>query len=306
MNININDGIDELYIENGLKIENDVEINRKTVKQKIGILMKHLMLIFISIITFFPFVWMVSSALKSKNEIFTFPPKIIPDAPNWGIFLEVFKEAPFETYLFNSFSVATIEVIFQTISSAMIAYALTQLKFRGRKLLFAVIMGTYMLPSAITYVPCYIILGKLNLLDTLTGLTISNLVNVLGIFLMKQAFMQVDRSFIEAARIDGASHFKILWKIVFPLTKPTFITFILISFVTYYNEYMYPSLITKSPEKFLISAGIRQFFIQDGAYGMKWPEIMAASTIAVLPLLLLFLVAQKWFIKGVGGVTADK
>lgn len=306
MNININDGIDELYIENGLKIENDIEINRKTLKQKIGILMKHLMLIFISIITFFPFVWMVSSALKSKQEIFTFPPKIIPDAPNWGIFLEVFKEAPFETYLFNSFSVATIEVIFQTISSAMIAYALTQLKFRGRKLLFAVIMGTYMLPSAITYVPCYIILGKLNLLDTLTGLTISNLVNVLGIFLMKQAFMQVDRSFIEAARIDGASHFKILWKIVFPLTKPTFITFILISFVTYYNEYMYPSLITKSPEKFLISAGIRQFFIQDGAYGMKWPEIMAASTIAVLPLLLLFLVAQKWFIKGVGGVTADK
>ncbi|WP_294373412.1 carbohydrate ABC transporter permease [uncultured Clostridium sp.] len=306
MNINMNDGIDELYIENGLKIENDIEINRKTLKQKIGILMKHLMLIFISIITFFPFVWMVSSALKSKQEIFTFPPKIIPDSPNWGIFLEVFKEAPFETYLFNSFSVATIEVIFQTVSSAMIAYALTQLKFRGRKLLFVVIMGTYMLPSAITYVPCYIILGKLNLLDTLTGLTISNLVNVLGIFLMKQAFMQVDKSFIEAARIDGASHFKILWKIVFPLTKPTFITFILISFVTYYNEYMYPSLITKSPEKFLISAGIRQFFIQDGAYGMKWPEIMAASTIAVLPLLLLFLVAQKWFIKGVGGVTADK
>ncbi|MDU7441498.1 MAG: carbohydrate ABC transporter permease, partial [Clostridium sp.] len=224
----------------------------------------------------------------------------------WHIFSDVFKEAPFATYMFNSLSVATIEVIFQIISAAMIAYALTQFKFVGRKVLFGIVMCTYMLPSAVTYVPCYIILGKLNLLDTLTGLTISNLVNVLGIFLIRQAFMQVDKSFIEAARVDGASHIKILWKIMFPLTKPTFITFGLISFVTYYNEYMYPSLITKSPEKFLISAGIRQFFIQDGAYGTKWPEIMAASPITVLPLLILFLIAQKWFMDGVGGVTVDK
>ena len=161
-------------------------------------------------------------------------------------------------------------------------------------------MGTYMLPSAATYVPCYMILSKINLIDTLTGIIISNLGNVFGIFLMRQAFLQINKSLIEAARIDGASHWKILWKIVFPLTKPTFITFGLISFVTYYNDYMYPSLITKSPEKFLISAGLRQFFIQGGAYGIKWPEIMAASTITVLPLLILFLVAQKWFMQGVG------
>ena len=182
----------------------------------------------------------------------------------------------------------------------MIAYALTQFNFKGRKILFAIIMGTYMLPSAATYVPCYMILSKINLIDTLTGIIISNLGNVFGIFLMRQAFLQINKSLIEAARIDGASHWKILWKIVFPLTKPTFITFGLISFVTYYNDYMYPSLITKSPEKFLISAGLRQFFIQGGAYGIKWPEIMAASTITVLPLLILFLVAQKWFMKGVG------
>ena len=195
---------------------------------------------------------------------------------------------------------ATIIVAFQIIGSAMIAYALTQFNFKGRKILFAIIMGTYMLPSAATYVPCYMILSKINLIDTLTGIIISNLGNVFGIFLMRQAFLQINKSLIEAARIDGASHWKILWKIVFPLTKPTFITFGLISFVTYYNDYMYPSLITKSPEKFLISAGLRQFFIQGGAYGIKWPEIMAASTITVLPLLILFLVAQKWFMQGVG------
>ncbi len=306
MNIDINSNIEELEISELLDASEKIDIPKKTLRERIGTLSRHILLICISIITFFPFIWMVTSALKSREEIFTFPPKIIAENPNWGIFAEVFKEAPFGTYMFNSLSVASVEVIIQTISAAMIAYALTQFKFKGRGILFVIVMCTYMLPSAVTYVPCYIILADLNLLDTLTGLIVSNLVNVFGIFLMRQAFMQVDKSFIEAARIDGASHFKILWKIMFPLTKPTFITFILISFVTYYNEYMYPSLITKSPEKFLISAGIRQFFIQDGAYGIKWPEIMAASTITVLPLLILFLIAQKWFMKGVGGVTTDK
>ena len=288
-NIKENEEIEELYIP-----------RKKTNKEIICESLRHIMLICISIVTFFPFIWMMTSSLKTKDEIFQFPPKLLPQVFNWSNFLEVFKEAPFEVYIGNSFFVATIIVAFQIIGSAMIAYALTQFNFKGRKILFAIIMGTYMLPSAATYVPCYMILSKINLIDTLTGIIISNLGNVFGIFLMRQAFLQINKSLIEAARIDGASHWKILWKIVFPLTKPTFITFGLISFVTYYNDYMYPSLITKSPEKFLISAGLRQFFIQGGAYGIKWPEIMAASTITVLPLLILFLVAQKWFMYGVG------
>lgn len=273
---------------------------KKTNKEKILELLKHIMLICISIITFFPFIWMMTSALKNKSEIFQFPPKLLPETFNWNNFIGVFKAAPFEIYIANSFFVAIVIVSFQIISSAMIAYALTQFNFKGRNVIFAVVMGTYMLPSAATYVPCYMILAKVNLIDTLTGLIISNLANVFGIFLMRQAFLQLNKSLIEAARIDGASHWRILWRIVFPLTKPTFITFGLISFVTYYNDYMYPSLIIKSPEKFLISAGLRQFFIEGGAYGMNWPQIMAASTITVLPLLILFLTAQKWFMQGVG------
>ena len=242
---------------------------------------------------------MLSSALKTKDEVFNFPPTLVPKVPQWNNFIQVFKEAPFAVYMGNSLFVASIEVTFQVISAAMIAYAFTQFKFKGKKVLFAIIMGTYMLPSAVTYIPCYMILADINLIDTLTGLIISNLANVFGIFLIRQAFLQVDKSLVEAARMDGASHVKILLKIMVPLTKPTFITFGLISFVTYYNEYMYPSLITKSPEKFLVSAGLRQFFIQGGAYGIKWPEIMAASTLTVLPLLILFLIAQKWFMQGV-------
>ena len=297
-----------IEIENIRKNKNDAFMEKEilkyvgkknTFKSILTEILRHIILIFISIATFFPFIWMISSALKTKDEIFQFPPVLMPAQAQWGNFINVFKEAPFETYLFNSFSVAIIEVAFQIVSAAMIAYALTQFRFKGKKVLFAIVMGTYMLPSAATYVPCYMILSDLNLIDTLTGLAISNLANVFGIFLIRQAFMQIDKSLIEAARIDGASHWRILWKVIFPLTKPTFITFGLISFVTYYNEYMYPSLITKSPEKFLVSAGLRQFFIEGGAYGIKWPEIMAASTITVMPLLILFLIAQKWFMQGV-------
>ncbi|BCZ48933.1 sugar ABC transporter permease [Clostridium gelidum] len=300
MDINAKNNIESLRDINKDIEEEYLYISKKlTLAQAIIKYIRHLVLICISIITFFPFLWMLSSALKTKDEVFNFPPTLIPKIPQWNNFVQVFKEAPFGVYMGNSLFVASIEVIFQVISAAMIAYALTQLKFKGKKILFAIIMGTYMLPSAVTYIPCYMILSDLNLIDTLTGLIISNLANVFGIFLIRQAFLQVDKSLVEAARMDGASHLKILLKIMLPLTKPTFITFGLISFVTYYNEYMYPSLITKSPENFLVSAGLRQFFIQGGAYGIKWPEIMAASTLTVLPLLILFLIAQKWFMQGV-------
>lgn len=271
-----------------------------TFREKVTLVVRHILLVIISIITFFPFIWMFLSAFKTKDEIFSAGLNLIPSSFKFDSFINVFNETPFEIYIGNSLFVASVEVLFQIFSGAMIAYALTQFEFRGRKILFATIMCTYMLPSAVTYVPCYIMLSKVNLIDTLTGIIVSNLSNVFGIFLLRQAFLQVNKSLVEAARMDGASHFKILWRIMFPLTKPTFITFGLISFVTYYNEYMYPSLITKSPEKFLVSAGLRQFFIQGGAYGIKWPEVMAASTITVLPLLLLFLFAQKWFMKGIG------
>ena len=261
MDINVKKSLEKIDdLEIGLEI-----VNKPKLTEIIMNGIRHLILIGVSLITFFPFLWMISSALKTKDEVFNFPPVLIPKVPQWSNFTQVFKEAPFEVYLGNSLFVASIEVIFQVISAAMIAYALTQFKFKGKKVLFAIIMGTYMLPSAVTYIPCYMILADLNLIDTLAGLVISNLANVFGIFLIRQSFLQVDRSLVEAARMDGASHLKILLKIMFPLTKPTFITFGLISFVTYYNEYMYPSLITKSPENFLVSVRLRQLFIQWGA-----------------------------------------
>lgn len=264
-----------------------------------GTIIKHISLGVISLGMIFPFLWMLVSALKTKDEIWQFPPTLWPEVPMWGNFAEAWSSAPFGQYFFNSVFTATTIVLYQILSAALIAYAFSQFRFRGKNLLFTIILMTYMLPTAATYVPGYVILADLNLLDTYKGLIISNAVSVFGIFLLRQAFMQVPRELVEAATIDGASHFQILWRIILPNTKASFITFALISFVQNYNSYLWPALIMRSEDKHLITTGLRQFFIQEGAYGMQWPLIMAASSFAVLPLLLLFAFAQKWLISGI-------
>lgn len=263
-------------------------------------LVAHLFLIVLSIIVAFPFIWMVTSALKTRTEIWMFPPKLLPQVPQWHNFVEAWNGAPFSRYVFNSVFTAVCIVAIQIVNSAMMAYVLTQLKFRGRNLLFALIMGTYMLPVAVSYVPSYIILADLNWLDTYQGLIISNATSVFGIFLMRQAFLQVHRETVEAALLDGAGHWTILWRIFMPISKTSVITFGLISFVTNYNNYLWPMLITKSAEMRLVTQGLRQYFIGGGAYGLNWPQIMAASTFTIAPLLIIFFLAQKWFMKGIG------
>ena len=248
---------------------------------------------------FFPFLWMILSALKTKEEIFKIPIVLFPKSPQWHTFIDAFNSAPFALYLWNSTYTSICIVILQTITSALFAYALTQMQWKGKNTLFSIVMGTYMLPAAATYVPSYIILSQLNLIDSHIGLIISSAASVYGVFLLRQAFMQVSKEVVQAALLDGASHFKVLWRVIFPLTKPTFLTFTLISFVQNYNSYLWPSLILQSDNKLLITNGLRQFFIEGGAYGIKWPEVMAASTFTILPLLLLFLFVQRYFINGI-------
>jgi len=256
-------------------------------------------LLIVTVCTLFPFYWMITSALKSKEEIFSFPPTAFPLSAHWSVLAETLSEAPFFHYIFNSGITALCIVAFQIVNSALFSYVLTQFCFRGKNILFAVIMATYMLPAAATYVPGYIIISKLGLLNTYAGLILTNCVSVFSIFLVRQAFLQVHRSMIESAKMDGASHWWILWKIMIPLCKPTFVTLALISFVGNYNNYMWPSLIIKNPDLYLVTIGLRQFFIEGGAYGIKWPQVMAASTITVLPLVLLYLFFQKYLIQGI-------
>ena len=269
-------------------------------KRRRFIIRRTVMYVFLTLFTFlmaFPFLWMISSALKTKDEVMN-SFSLIPQNLLWSNFAEAFQGAPFGTYIFNSLITACGIVAIQIVNSAMIGYTLTQLNFKGRGVLFAVIMGTNMLPAAATYVPSYIILAKMGLINSYTGLIISNCVYMFGIFLVRQAFLQVNRSLVEASWVEGASHWHTLWHVLVPITKSSFVTLGLLSFVANYNNYMWPSLITTRPQYYLISQGLRLYFIEGGSYGIKWPQIMAASTFTMLPLMLLFFVTQRWFIQG--------
>ncbi|MEA9392073.1 carbohydrate ABC transporter permease [Acerihabitans sp. TG2] len=260
---------------------------------------KHVALIFSGLIMVFPFIWMLLGSMKSNDEIFSNPLDILPEHFYWENVIKTFQLAPFGLYIFNSFTVAFFTTLLVIINSAMFAYAITQLRFRSRTLLYLLVMACYMLPGAVTYIPSYIILAKMGLLDSHTGLIISSAASVFGVFYLRQVFLQIHPSLVEAARIDGASELKILWAIVLPQCKASITTLSLITFITEYNSYLWPNLVITTQQRALIATGIRQFFIAQGNYGLNWSQIMAASSIAVIPLLIIFMVCQKTILSGI-------
>lgn len=280
-------------------------VKKFTIRDGIDAVIKWIILLVVGAFTVFPFIWMVMSALKTKEQIMNVN-AFFSESPQWSNFVSVLIDSTIPKYILTSLWISIVIVAIQLITGAMLSYALVFMNFKGQKTLFAVIMGTYMLPVAATYIPSYIILAHSQLLNTYTGLIISSTVSIFGIFLLRQAFMQVPDGMVEAARIDGASHLQILCHVVYPMTKASFTTFGLMSFISTYNNYMWPSLITNDSEKYMVSQGLRSFFIEGGAYGTEWALVMAASAVIVLPLLVLFAFAQKWFINGIGGDTGMK
>lgn len=260
---------------------------------------KYLCLCLIAVIFSFPFIWMLFGSFKTNNEIWQRPYKLFPEHMDITLLIANLKAIQFNQYLFNSLLIGLIGTLLILLVSGMFSYAVVFLKNRSMTVLFNIVLITYMLPGAVTYVPSYVILARLGMLDKLSGLLFSCLANVFAAFYLRQSFMKMSYDFIEAARIDGAHHWSILRHVVFPLNKSAFSTVGLLTFIQMYNSYMWPSIMLKSKEKYLISQGLRQFFIQEGAYGMNWSQIMLASTIAILPVLLLLIVAQKWLVSAI-------
>lgn len=242
----------------------------------------HVVLGFTCCVTAFPFLWMAVSSLKTREEVMD-TASFLPSVPQFGNYLSILADSPVPRYLANSFFVSLAVVAIQLVCCALFTYAVAFMKVKGRNMLFRLVLFTYMVPTAVTYIPCYIILSRMGLLDSYQGLILSNGVSVFGIFLLHQAFEAVPMETIEAARMDGAGHLSILTRIIVPMTRPSFMTFILLSFINTYNSYMWPSLITDSPDLSLISQGLRRFLYEGGAYGTQWSLVMAAGTVSVLP-----------------------
>ncbi|MBP2079596.1 carbohydrate ABC transporter permease [Oceanobacillus polygoni] len=242
-----------------------------------------------------PFIWMISTSLKTLGETMVFPPKWIPDELIWENFVSAWNSGPFLQYFINSVLVSVGILIFQFITVIPAAYAFARYEFRFKNMLFSLVMVTMMIPAQLIFLPVFLNLSDWGLLDTLWGLILPFATSAFGIFMLRQTFKQVPEELLEAARLDNSTDFKIMMKIMVPMAKPTLITLGLFNFITHWNDYFWPLVMTTSEKARTLPVGIAQLRQVDG--GVAWNILMAGNVILVIPILIIFFFAQRHIIR---------
>lgn len=244
-----------------------------------------------------PFLWIVSTSLKGNEEIFAVPPRWIPSDLRWGNYLTVFERMPFLAYMRNSLFVTILTMVGVVGSSSLVAYAFACLRWPGRNMLFVVLLATMMLPMQVTMIPVFVIFKELGWLNTYNPLIVPAFFGggAFNIFLLRQFFLGVPRDIADAARIDGCSEFRIYWNIMLPLAKPALATVGILTFMFSWNDFLGPLIYLSDKMKGTLALGLSMFV---GQYQTEWALLMAASVLMMLPMLILFFVFQKYFIRG--------
>lgn len=262
----------------------------------------HSFLIVISFLSLFPFIWLISTAMKGGEEnIFAYPPVFIPEKPTFENFIAAWKLIPFMTYFLNSFIVAGFTVFLNLILSSLAAYPLSRMEFKGKKITFFLILSTIMIPFQAIMLPVYIIVLKLHLVDAYgyvtgyLGLILPFAVNAFGIFLMRQAFSSIPKEMEEAAFIDGCSVFNIWRKILLPMCAPTLSVLAVFTFIGSWGEFLWPSIILTNRALYTLPVGVNDL---QGMFSANWRYIAAGSVISVIPVIIFFLCMQKYVISG--------
>lgn len=259
--------------------------------------LRHLILVIVGIAFILPLVWMVSTSLKANRQMFVFPPQWIPNPVIWRNYPDVFSYAPFLLYLRNTLIIVVACIIGVTLSSSMVAYGFARLRAPGKDALFILVLSTMMLPYMVWMIPLYVLFTKMGWIDTFYPLTVPAFFgNSLYIFLLRQFFMGIPKELEDAAKIDGCSYLRIYWQIMLPLVKPALATVAIFTFMGVWNDFLGPLLYLQTPEKYTLAIGLHVFLTQHGA---DWGLLMAASTMVVLPVIVVFFFAQKQFIQGI-------
>jgi multiple sugar transport system permease protein len=247
-------------------------------------------------LTLAPFWVMLSTSLQDEFGVFRTPPVLWPAHPVWRNYADALTALPFARFFLNTFLFAGAVVAGQVVTSALAGYAFARLSFPGRRRIFALVLAVLLLPAVVILIPRFLLLQALGWVDTLGGLISAELVSVWGIFLMRQAFLQLPAELEEAARLDGAGSWTIFREVALPAVGPALATLALFAFVDAWKAYLWPLIATRSLELRTIEVGIASFH---GFYYSNWPYQMAAALAAAVPLLLVFLVAQRYFIRGI-------
>ena len=243
----------------------------------------------------FPFLWMISTSLQTLEETMRFPPTMIPDVPQWINFVDAMTSGPFLTYAKNSFIVTTSIIVIQLLVMIPAAYAFAKYNFPGKNILFGLVLISFMIPGQITFIPIYLMMADWGLIHTLLPQILPFMTNAFGIFLLRQYFMQIPEEIIEAARLDNANEFKIMWKVMVPMSKPALATVALFSFVSHWNDYFWPLVMTDSNEVRPLTLGISMLRETEGI--SNWHIIMAGNVVLVIPILIVYLFCSKQIVK---------
>lgn len=259
-------------------------------------LLTHVVLLAAAFLVSFPFLWMVGTSLKTLPETTQFPPTLWPRAPQWGNYAEAWAAAPFGRYFLNSTLIAAGVTSGVLLTSLLAGYAFGALRFRGRQILFTFYLATMMIPFEVIMIPNYLIVARLGWLDRFEALIIPWTANVFSVFLLTQFFRGLPRDYFEAAFLDGCTHWQFLWKIAAPLAQPALATVAIFAFLGSWNALLWPILVTKSEAMRTVEVGLSVFLQEEGT---DHRLLMAASTLVLLPILIIFLAAQRRFIEGV-------
>ncbi|HIT68588.1 MAG TPA: carbohydrate ABC transporter permease [Candidatus Aphodomonas merdavium] len=273
-----------------------VERERSVAPRIILTVLKWALLLFLTVMALIPFVWMISASLKTSVDVFSIPMKWIPETAHWENFVSIWERVPLLAYFKNTAVLAVIVTIMQIITSSFAAYAFAKMRFKGRDVLFMCYIGTIAVPWQVYMVPQFIMMRSLGLYDTIWALVVLQSFSAFGVFLMRQFYLGIPNELSEAARIDGLNEYGIWARIMLPLAKPAIATLCIFTFVNTWNDYMGPMIYLTTDVKKTIQVGLRRF-IQ--AYSADYNLIMAASLCSLVPVTVIFLFLQRYFIEGI-------
>lgn len=249
-----------------------------------------------AILMILPFAWMISTALKAPNEVMSMPPVWIPSEIRWDNFTKALDVAPFGRYFINSIIVTVVSTIGELITAILAAFAFSKMKFYGRDVLFAILLGTMMVPGEVLLIPNFVTLSNLGWIDSYNALIIPWIASIFSIFLLRQYFLGIPEQLAYAAKVDGCGDFKFLWYIMVPLAKPALITIGLLKVIGSWNAFLWPLIVTNSRELRTLPVGLSAFTTEAGT---SYEQLMAASCMVVLPIVILFFFMQKQIVEGV-------
>jgi multiple sugar transport system permease protein len=263
-----------------------------------GQLLVQLALVLLTLLFCLPFVWLVLTSLKPAAEVFS--PNWIPSEWRWQNYQDVFEVAPVFTWLWNTLVITVLAVVAVVLSSSLVAYGFSRIRFKGRQTLFALVIGTYLLPGAVTMIPTFLIWNELGAVNTFWPLWAGNLFgSAFYIFMLRQFMLTIPQDLVDAARMDGASFFRIYWNLMLPLVRPALVAVAIFEANAKWDDFMGPLIYLNSPDNYTLALGLGTMKASFQELGNQWSLLMAASVIFTIPMIVLFFVFQRYFMEGV-------